>query len=212
MMISTFPNYRDMPDNSFLSKYQVDLPTAFSAIAAPHVPVGLPSNYEIGPNDVVCGRGKGSYNRPGNKKFRALVQEHVREYMKAKTKLDKSMVLSSIVERVRDQNGGRFVKRRRNGEWYEIGDDQAREKVGHAIREAIAAGEKKPSSSTTSSFARASPAQPVNSLPDFQSKHTDLLSTQLSIFEGLVTSSNDSVHASSNANNSSESTSDQYLL
>jgi hypothetical protein len=95
---------------------------------------------EPGPYDVVCGRGKGSYNRPGNRLFRELVLEYVPEYMGARSKLDKSIVLNSIIERVQRQGNGTalFVKYdRRSKKWFEIGDDVAREKVGHALREAI---------------------------------------------------------------------------
>mmetsp|Transcript_10215 Transcript_10215/g.19606 ORF Transcript_10215/g.19606 Transcript_10215/m.19606 type:complete len:209 (-) Transcript_10215:65-691(-) len=176
----------NMPNNSFLSKYQVNLPNVIAAMAKSQ-PTGLPEKYQVGPNDVVCGRGKGSYNRPGNKRFRAMVQEHVDEYVQAKTKLDKSMVLSAIVEKVREQWHGRFVKQKK-GAWEEIGDEQAREKVGHAIREAIAAGEKK----TTISPTVASVAAPQKMIPDissdFSAKQTHLLSVQASIFQGLVRS------------------------
>ena len=190
MMIAL--TYNMPPTNSFLanSKYQVTIPTAIAAAPAPRRANILPHKYEAGPNDVVCGRGKGSYNRPGNKKFRALVQEYVPRYVNARTKLDKSMVLSAIVEKVREENGGRFIKQRKGGEWHEIGDEQAREKVGHAIREAIAAGEKK------SQAAPPSPKQQGETPMEFQSKQTDLLSTQLSIFEGLVARSNSPVEAS----------------
>ena len=192
MIAASIPTTFTMPNKSFLSKYQVTLPNAVHLLATAHstnnAPTGLPEHYQVGPNDVVCGRGKGSYNRPGNKKFRALVQDHVQEYVQAKTKLDKSMVLSAIVEKVREDVGGRFVKQKK-GTWYEIGDEQAREKVGHAIREAIAAGEKK-TASTASSSSNASTGSAADttksSTTDFQAKHSDLLSAQLSIFEGLV--------------------------
>ena len=184
MMTSPIPVCFNMPNKSFLSKYQVSLPNAVSVMATSKVPSGLPEHYQVGPNDVVCGRGKGSYNRPGNKKFRLMVQDHVQEYVQAKTKLDKSMVLSAIVEKVREENGGRFVKQKK-GVWHEIGDEQAREKVGHAIREAIAAGEKK-SASPVPPAAAAAPTAAADTSDVFQAKHSDLLSAQLSIFEGLV--------------------------
>lgn len=205
-MTTPIPVSFNMPNKSFLSKYQVSLPNAVNIMATSHVPSGLPEHYEVGPNDVVCGRGKGSYNRPGNKKFRAMVQEHVQEYVQAKTKLDKSMVLSAIVEKVREENGGRFVKQKK-GYWHEIGDEQAREKVGHAIREAIAAGEKKASSPPPAAVAAAAAptaavdnvAAPNNDL--FQAKHSDLLSAQLSIFEGLVARSSPVPSAAAAGNN-----------
>ncbi len=45
-------------------------------------------------------------------------------------------MIASVVEKVRrDSPGGGFVKQdTTNGLWYEIGDDKARDKVGHAIR------------------------------------------------------------------------------
>ena len=108
-----------------------------------------------------------------------MVQEHVEEYLRAKTKLDKSMVLSAIVEKVREQWNGRFIKQKKGG-WEEIGDEQAREKVGHAIREAIAAGEKK----TTKSSSIVAVLQ--KTIPDIPSglsaTETNLPKTQMSIF------------------------------
>ena len=200
-MTTPIPVSFNMPNKSFLSKYQVSLPNAVNIMATSHVPSGLPEHYQVGPNDVVCGRGKGSYNRPGNKKFRALVQDHVQEYVQAKTKLDKSMVLSSIVEKVREECGGRFVKQKK-GCWHEIGDEQAREKVGHAIREAIAAGEKKSRSPSPQVPAAASPAAETTATNDiFQAKHSDLLSAQLSIFEGLVARSSPIPSSAVNNNN-----------
>lgn len=177
----------NMPNTSFLSKYQVDLPNVINVMSKSR-PVDLPEKYEVGPNDVVCGRGKGSYNRTGNKKFRAMVQEHVEEYVQAKTKLDKSMVLSAIVEKVHEQWNGRFIKQRK-GVWEEIGDEQAREKAGHAIREAIAAGEKKTTHSPPAKAAAPSPENVQEVPSNFDTKHSDLLSAQFAIFQGLVRSS-----------------------
>ena len=90
-----------------------------------------PSEY-----DVVCGRGKGSYNRPGNKRFRAIAQEYVPEYLAARSRLDKSSVLNKIVHVV--QENGRFLKYSKKEGWFVISHELAREKVGHAIREAMA--------------------------------------------------------------------------
>ena len=200
----------NMPNNNFLSKYQVDLPNVITAMSKSHS-TGLPEQYEVGPNDVVCGRGKGSYNRPGTKQFRAMVQEHVEEYVKAKTKLDKSMVLSAIVEKVHEQWNGRFIKQKK-GLWEEIGDEQAREKAGHAIREAIAAGEKTTSNSPTVA-ATAAPQTAIPEMPhDFAAKQTVLLSKQLSIFQGLVRSSSPDNNGASNGTHQPEYPGSTYHL
>jgi hypothetical protein len=117
-----------------------------------HIKAQIPLDcfYEPGCYDVVCGRGKGSYNRPGNKHFRALVSTFVTDYVNAKTRLDKSAVLGCIVDRVhslRDPDTGspaRFVKYSKLKGWVEIGKDAAHEKAGHAMREAVVAIEPLP--------------------------------------------------------------------
>lgn len=127
--------------NNFLSKFQVGLPSAIADLASSMHSSTLPQHFEVGEYDVVCGsRGKGSYNKPGNKRFRAIVAQHVTDYTTAKTKIDKSTVLNSIVDQVRSQNNGqaRFVALR-DGQWNEISKEQVHEKAGHAMREAVAA-------------------------------------------------------------------------
>jgi hypothetical protein len=184
---TAFNNNSNMPNRSFLSKYQVHVPGAIAALTSGGVEAtGLPDSYQVGDHDVVCGRGKGSYNRPGNKAFRTLLQQHVRDYLTARTKLDKSLVLSTIVEQVRRR--GRFVKRGKDGRWHEIGDDVAREKVGHAIREAIAAGEKTKCAAAAQPSAADAAGNPAHAVQkeDFRAKQSDLLLAQLSIFQGLV--------------------------
>jgi hypothetical protein len=60
-------------------------------------------------------------------------------YVAARTKLEKTQVIASVVDKVRRDSPGRgFVKRDfHTGHWFEIGDDKARDKVGHAIRRAV---------------------------------------------------------------------------
>lgn len=180
MMTSPIPTTFNSINTSFLTKYQVAIPGAISSMSTSSSSgASLSDDYQPGPNDVVCGRGKGSYNRPGNKKFRELVQRHVEEYLRAKSKLDKSMVLASIVEQVREH--GRFIKRKA-GAWCEIGDEQAREKVGHAIREAIAANKASPPTVSMTDSTNNQGRRPSH----FNLKHSDLASVQLAMFEDLV--------------------------
>jgi hypothetical protein len=128
----------------FLTKFTVTLPPAITALTILDVETRLDAIYQPGIYDVVCGRGKGSYNRPGNVHFRALVASYIAKYQAARTKLDKSTVLGCIVERVQaltDPTTGqraRFVKKS-GANWVQIGHELAREKVGHALREAAAA-------------------------------------------------------------------------
>jgi hypothetical protein len=86
-------------------------------------------------------------NRPGNKLFRSLVATFIPQYISARTKMDKSMVLNAIIDQVNLYTNpdtglaAQFVKYTKAAEWVMIADEHAREKVGHAIREAIAAQE-----------------------------------------------------------------------
>lgn len=97
--------------------------------------------------DVICGRGKGSYNRPGNKRFRSIVASYVERYLASKTKDDKSMILALIIERIHEQNNRNAHFLKYDSEcmvWRKMSTEEAREKVGHAMREAISLRERLP--------------------------------------------------------------------
>ena len=166
-----------IPNEVFISKYQVTLPAVLSDLASGKEDdaslLALPVSYEPTTYDVVCGRGKGSYNRPGNRRFRTIVQLHMDEYQ-ASSKTDKTMVLNRIMDLVQAQNKGttRFVKRGKDGLFTVISDDLTREKVGHAMRETIMAAE--------------NAAKPLKEQPEWQEKHSNLLAQQQSIFQNLV--------------------------
>jgi hypothetical protein len=91
-----------------------------------------------GPYDVICARGAAAANHDGNLRFRKTVQDFVPQYSKATTKLEKSLLVSAIVDSVRDYapDGG-FVKKFEDGNWYEVGDACAREKIGQTLRDAL---------------------------------------------------------------------------
>ena len=102
-----------------------------------YLPVGfLPSNY-----DVICGRGKDCFSHIGNRRFRVMLDLMLPTYTEAKTKPDKSAIVSTIIDRVRSlcgSNGAGFIRYDPSEKrWFEIGDDAAREKVGHTIREIL---------------------------------------------------------------------------
>jgi hypothetical protein len=77
-----------------------------------------------------------SFNHVGNRRFRDLIAASCEKYTSAKSRLEKSMVVHAIVEEVKKAQG-RFLKQDRyTGSWYELDERQAKEKVGHAIRDA----------------------------------------------------------------------------
>lgn len=181
----------------FLSKYSFELPLAITALTDTKRMVPLDQSYQPGAYDVVCGRGKGSYNRPGNKRFRSLVATYIPKYLKARSKMDKSMVLNDIIDKVRSFNNpdtgspAQFVKYTKSSGWVLIGDEHAREKVGHAIREAIAAQESSSSTSSestaSSSSASPSPTLELEAAVPLGTQCDDILSQQNFFFNHLRT-------------------------
>lgn len=100
----------------------------------------LPPHFVPGEYDVICGRGKECYNHTGNRRFRITIDMSLRKYSEAETKLQKSLIVMSIVDMFRSNSalGGGFVRQDAKSKvWYEIGDEAAREKVGQTIRETL---------------------------------------------------------------------------
>lgn len=71
--------------------------------------------------DVICARGKSALNHPGNITFREMIMDALDDYSAATSKLEKSNIVSIIVDSVRERSPyGGFVKKV-NGEWFEVG-------------------------------------------------------------------------------------------
>ena len=98
----------------------------------------LPMGYVPGDKDVVSGRGKRNWNHLGNINFRNVIRSNVQRYIDSPSKNDKTLVVISIVDEIR-ASGGRFLKEDMHGRWYDIGDAQARDKVGHSLRDQVSA-------------------------------------------------------------------------
>ena len=105
---------------------------------------GKPKKTELAKNitkpadfDILLGRGKTSFNHVGNRRFRVFINLHLRRYMDASTRMDKTVVVNSVVEAIHEA-GGRFLKEDlRSKSWYQVATKTAREKVGHALRDAV---------------------------------------------------------------------------
>lgn len=66
---------------------------------------------------------------------------HLERYISAPSKSEKSQVVDSIVQVLREADG-KFVKQHTaTGKWYTLSDRQARDKIDHAIRDAAAVQE-----------------------------------------------------------------------
>ena len=89
---------------------------------------------EPGRFDVVFGRGKGNQNRPGNTRFRHIIDMHMDKY-ETSNKYGKTDVSERVMRLIRESSG-RFLKRApNNGGWIEVDDPtEVRDKVSHAFR------------------------------------------------------------------------------
>ena len=86
--------------------------------------------------DVICARGNQAWNHGGNKVLRALVQKGKQQYGDATTKIQRSMVVTDIVNAIREK-GNAFIKLdQKTGQWQDIGDYLSREKVSQLLRNA----------------------------------------------------------------------------
>lgn len=95
--------------------------------------------FELGDNDIVCGRGAPSNLQEGNKIFREMVEQHQAFYLCSK-RADKPKIALQVMDEVRAR-GGRFVRRVKaatNGRsfgWEELEEKRSYEKVCQALRE-----------------------------------------------------------------------------
>lgn len=97
----------------------------------------LPADFVPGPNDVVCARGKSFWDHVGNQRYRTLIGAATDKYSSSTNKLEKTLVVSEIVEAVQKQQG-RFVKKeKKGGPWVVVDEIFAREKVGQSLRDGL---------------------------------------------------------------------------
>lgn len=93
--------------------------------------------------DILCGRGKAYANHPGNVRFTQIIQSNLEQYESASKRIDRSIVLASLVDQFFDA-GCRFLKQNKaTKKWMELETDQCHEKVGHAIRDLIRKNKRK---------------------------------------------------------------------
>lgn len=87
-----------------------------------------------GPHDVICARGKGAFNHAGNKRFRQVVESYCTKYKNVQSKIERSAIVSDIIDSIRKFGSGFIKQEETTGEWFEVGDTIAREKVGQHFR------------------------------------------------------------------------------
>ena len=135
-------NHQEEQDKRPSSPVTDGLPFTFTPAVVARTPrrknEPMPADFSPTAKDVVCGlRGKQALRHVGNRRFRATIAANSVKYSQAPTKLDKSLVVISVVDSIRG-GGGSFVRKNgKNGGWVDIGDQLTREKVGHALRDHI---------------------------------------------------------------------------
>ena len=83
------------------------------------------------------GRGRTSWGHIGNRWFRNIVGLHLKQYMDTNSRPEKSKIVQTIYDELMDA-GGRFLKLdQSSGLWYPVDRKMAREKIAHALRDAV---------------------------------------------------------------------------
>mmetsp|Transcript_109101 Transcript_109101/g.163150 ORF Transcript_109101/g.163150 Transcript_109101/m.163150 type:complete len:407 (+) Transcript_109101:149-1369(+) len=103
--------------------------------------VMLATDFTPGDHDVICQRGKDSFEHVGNQRFRKCIDDHLSMYMSATTRQEKSSIVSKIYDEVRERaskpSGGFVKKDLLTRMWFQVSEKEARDKVGQALRDAI---------------------------------------------------------------------------
>lgn len=97
----------------------------------------LPDDFVAGSTDVVCARGKSYWEHPGNKLYRTMIAASTERYAATTSKLDKTMIVSGIVETIHRRNGMFVKKEKKAGPWVEVDEVFAREKIGQSLRDGL---------------------------------------------------------------------------
>ena len=93
----------------------------------------------LGPYDVICGRGKLSFNNIGNRRFRMIIGMNVSKYNGINSRHWKGLFIRSLVDTFVNEIGAKFYKMDRNNtKLIELTKTQRREKIGHALRDVVA--------------------------------------------------------------------------
>lgn len=89
-------------------------------------------------SDILLGRGRTSWSHIGNKKFRTFVGGYLKPYMEATNRTEKTQIVHQIYEEIIHKEKGRFLKLDpATGKWATVQLKLAREKIAHALRDAI---------------------------------------------------------------------------
>lgn len=94
------------------------------------------NNNGLGEKDILLGRDKFAFSHTGNQRFRVIVNSYRAAYQNAKNRESKTKITTQVIQGIH-QCGGRFLKKDEDsGEYVEVSNEVAHEKVSHALRSA----------------------------------------------------------------------------
>ncbi|CAB9509540.1 Nitrilase family, member 2 [Seminavis robusta] len=97
----------------------------------------LPETFEPTQYSVICGRTKFCFDSVGNRRFKVTAKMFLQEYSEAKTKAEKSKIVTRVFNLVKESSPeGAFVTFE-NGRWYECSERISREKIGALFRDML---------------------------------------------------------------------------
>jgi hypothetical protein len=89
-------------------------------------------------DDILLGRNRAFWSRPGNQRFRSFVGTYVKQYIESSERNEKTKIGHDIYDEL-SKLGRRFLKfDSSTNMWNQVGKKQAREKIGHTLRDAVA--------------------------------------------------------------------------
>jgi hypothetical protein len=88
--------------------------------------------------DVICGRSRSAFSNFGNRRFRVTIALFLDDYLTNTSRYDRSRLTQKIMNLIRYDCGGRFLKNYQNRAWVELDEVSIRNKVAHALRDAAA--------------------------------------------------------------------------
>jgi hypothetical protein len=97
----------------------------------------LPADFQPSDYHVICGNKRKYFESKGNAHFREVCKLLLEEYVQAPTKIEKSGVVTKVMNILRqDCPEGAFVTPQ-GGRWYAVSERTAREKVGTFMRDCL---------------------------------------------------------------------------
>ena len=99
----------------------------------------LPCDFSPTSMHTICARGKTYWDHKGNVKYRQLIASATKKYQQATNKLEKTLIVSEIVDALENSGRGGLVKRDplHNNRWVVCNIHFAREKVSQSLRDSL---------------------------------------------------------------------------